>query len=135
MAEEWGAPAPHISQWLAAISQRLETARGPLWNHVTDPKSKLHFEYPIVGRGGPADDLLLRRRIDLLVSRPRNRVIVVDFKAGGKSPNSLVDVLSGASLQTYGPQLDSYRDALDRMGPKVDAVALWFVRTGAVVMW
>ncbi|MEZ4319623.1 MAG: UvrD-helicase domain-containing protein [Myxococcota bacterium] len=134
LAEEWGAADPDIASWLAAISTRLREEKGPLWSIVTDARSKLYFEYPIVGRGGPRDDLLLSGRIDLLVVRPKG-VVVVDFKAGDKSPRALDQLVEGASLRTYGPQLDSYRDALERMGTKVEAVALWYVRTGATVMW
>ncbi len=134
LASEWGGRDAHIARWLGGVSTRLRDRGGPMWNLVTDDKSRLWFEYPLVGRGGPQDDLLLSGRIDLLVARPGG-VVVVDFKAGDKSPTDLDDLIDGASLKTYGPQLDSYRDALGTMGLSVEAVALWYVRTGASVMW
>ncbi|MCB9678760.1 MAG: UvrD-helicase domain-containing protein [Alphaproteobacteria bacterium] len=134
LGEEWGAPDPAIASWLAAVSTRLREQKGQLWDIVTDPSSKLWFEYPLVGRGGADDNLLLSGRIDLLVQRPKG-VVVVDFKAGTKSPRGLDDLIEGASLRTYGPQLASYADALERMGTRVEHLALWYVRTGASVMW
>lgn len=135
LAEEWGADDPDVRTWLAAISTRIREVRGPVWEIVKSvPDRDLHFEYPVVGVGGPEDRLLLSGRMDLLVVRPKG-VVIVDFKAGDKSPTGLHDLEERASLGTYGPQLDSYRTALQRMGMKVDAVALWFVRTGASVVW
>ena len=71
----------------------------------------------------------------VLVERARGRLAVVDFKAGGKVPTGWADLVEGASLRTYGFQLDAYGDALRRMGRQVDTVALWFVRTGTSVRW
>jgi hypothetical protein len=50
-------------------------------------------------------------------------------------PTGWSDLVEGASLRTYGFQLDAYGHALRRMGRQVDTVALWFVRTGTSVRW
>jgi ATP-dependent exoDNAse (exonuclease V) beta subunit len=134
LTTEWGRDDPAVNAWLAAVSGALEGRQGSTWSLVTDPASRLLFEYPLVGIGGPRDDLLLSGRIDLLVLR-RQGAVVVDFKAGGNSPTSFDDLVSGASLKTYGPQLEAYRGALERMGVRVLATTLWFVRTGAEVSW
>ena len=112
----------------------MQGERGSLWELVTDPASRLFFEYPLLGVGGAEDDLLLGGRIDLLVARKKG-LYVIDFKAGDKSPTTAGDLVERASLKTYGPQLDSYRGALGRMGHRVLQTSLWFVRTGAQVSW
>lgn len=134
LVSEWGADDPEIRAWLQAVSARMQGERGSLWELVTDPDSRLFFEYPLLGVGGADDDLLLGGRIDLLVARKKG-LYVVDFKAGDKSPTSLADLEERASLKTYGPQLDSYRIALEKLGHRVLQTSLWFVRTGAQVSW
>lgn len=132
---EWGAAPPRVASWLLTVSQSMIDREGPMWALVTDPSAKLHFEYPLVGVGRGRDQaLLLSGRIDLLVERKRT-LTVVDFKAGANSPTGWEDLEDQASLKTYGPQLDAYRDTLANMGREVDMVALWFVRTGASVRW
>ncbi len=132
---EWGAAPAPIAAWLIAVSQSMIDRGGPMWSLVTDPAAKLHFEYPLVGVGRGRDQaLLLSGRIDLLVERKRT-LTVVDFKAGSQSPTGWEDLQDEASLKTYGPQLDAYRDTLANMGRDIDAVALWFVRTGTSVRW
>lgn len=134
LRDEWGQDQPAVRQWLLSISLALERIGGPTWQLVTDPSSRLLFEYPLLGIGGPDDELLLSGRIDLLVVCRRG-VVVVDFKAGGSSPTDTTTLVAGASLKSYGPQLDAYRGALERMGHPVIATTLWFVRTGAEVTW
>lgn len=134
LEHEWGADQADVRSWLLAISARMQGERGSLWELVTDPASRLFFEYPLLGVGGAEDDLLLGGRIDLLVARKKG-LYVIDFKAGDKSPTTAGDLVERASLKTYGPQLDSYRGALGRMGHRVLQTSLWFVRTGAQVSW
>ena len=135
LVDEWGAAPFEVADWLQRVSQSMADRGGPMWALVTDPQAKLHFEYPLVGVGRGRDRaLLLSGRIDLLVERKRT-LTVVDFKAGNRSPTGWNDLETEASLKTYGPQLDAYRDTLSNMGQHVDQVALWFVRTGTSVRW
>lgn len=135
LREAWRVDDPFVVDWLIGISRQVARTGGPLWERVRDPKARLHFELPFVGVGRAGGlDLLLSGRIDLLVELGR-RLVVVDFKAGGRHPTGHADLIDGASLRTYGPQLEAYRTALERMGREVEAVALWFVRTGTSVHW
>jgi len=135
LRSEWGDAPEGVSTWLFDLSRSMEDRGGPLWSLVTDPSATLHFEYPLVGVGRGQDQaLLLSGRIDLLVERKRS-LTVVDFKVGSRSPTGWNDLVEQASLKTYGPQLDAYRDTLANMGRSVDMVALWFARTGTSVRW
>jgi hypothetical protein len=136
LGAEWGGAPPEVTRWLVALCRQLAEVRGPVWALVTDPAARLWFEHPLLGLGIQQDrEVLLSGRMDLLVERAKGRLAVVDFKAGGKVPTGFGDLVEGASLRTYGIQLDAYGDALRRMGRQVDTVALWFVRTGTSVRW
>lgn len=134
LSEAWQLDAPAIAAWLVSVSRGLESAGGPLWDLVTHPKAKLWFEHPFVGVAGRRDDVLVSGRMDLLVQLG-GKLTVIDFKAGAKAPTGWDDLVEGASLRTYGPQLEAYRSALLTAGHEVDRVALWFVRTGTSVFW
>ncbi len=128
---EMGGDDPAIRSWLLAISARMASRSTPLWDLVTTAGAGLRFEYPLVGT---QDELLLTGRIDLLVELPQG-VVVVDFKAGDRSPRSTDDIVDAGGLRTYGPQLEAYRSALERAGHRVLETALWFVRTDAQLRW
>ncbi len=134
LTHEWGAADPGVRGWLVAVCRALSTVRGPLWECVTHPDAVLHFELPFVGLGGRASPVVLSGRMDLLVERNR-RLTVIDFKAGARVPTGFHDLVSAGGLRTYGPQLEAYGDALRAMGRAVEAVALWYVRTGTSVRW
>ena len=135
LAIEWGHD-PLVRDWLVAVSHTLRSVGGPLWAQVTDPSATLHFELPLVGLGTQQDrEVLISGRTDLLVERPGKRLTVIDFKAGATVPTGWSDLAEGASLRTYAPQLDAYAEAFHRMGYRVEAVALWFARTGTSVLW
>ena len=154
LAEEWHDSHPDLVDWLAALSDRVrQDAESPLWQLVTHPEAQLHFELPIVGIMGfdeDQDSLLLSGRADLLVRSPgrppAERWTVIDFKAGSKHPtksDGVDELVTNASLKTYGPQLEAYRRMLNRAfdaseawkGERVGDVALWFVRAGVSVVW
>ncbi len=137
LAQEWpGGTHPELVGWLLAVSTRMREVGGPLWARVTDPRVKLRFEHPLLGVSRVAGrDVSLAGRMDLLVEGPRKSCLVVDFKAGHKAPTGFADLVAGASLRTYAFQLHAYAEALERTGRTVDAVALWFVRTGTQVTW
>jgi superfamily I DNA/RNA helicase len=143
LASEWGGAPDAVVEWLVAIGQQLAEVKGPVWSWVTAPENKLHFEHPLLalaagrdqGSAPAAPDLLLSGRIDLWIEHPRNRVSIVDFKAGGLVPTGWDDLVVRGSLKTYSFQLHGYADALRRIGREVDQVALWFVRTGTSVRW
>lgn len=134
LRDAWALDAPDVAAWLVAISHTLARVQGPLWERVTDPKAKLRFEHPFVGVAGRKDDVILSGRIDLMVHRGR-KTTVIDFKAGGRSPTGVDDLIDQGGLRTYGPQLEAYRAALITAGFEVDDVALWFVRTGTQLIW
>lgn len=121
-----------LAELLVAVSQRIRDEKSPMWRLVTDPKARLHFEWPFVASD---DGSSLSGRVDLVVERPHKPLAIVDFKAGATSPSSLADLREGAGLDGYAPQLEAYRRALGGMGLEVGIVALWYVRTGASVQW
>ncbi len=157
---------PALAAWLVQVAEAV--ANHPdthLWRLVTKPGVQLHFELPLLGvarLGATAGDpLLLAGRTDLLIrdpsAPPDSRWTVVDFKAGSKTPSyasgdpacpDLADHLfHTASLRSYAPQLEAYREALDSAlaaagcfgvddeRERVGSVALWFVRSGAGMWW
>lgn len=133
---EWGGADPDVTAWLVAMCRQLATVGGPVWRWVTDPRSKLYFEHPLLGLGRQQDrDVLLSGRMDLAIDHGASRVSVVDFKAGARVPTGWDGLVDAASLRSYAPQLHAYADALRRTGRVVDTVALWFVRTGTSVRW
>lgn len=134
LALECGGDDPAIRGWLLRISEQLVARGGPIWELVQADDVRLHFEVPVIGLGGPRDDLYLAGRPDLVVARGK-RLVIVDFKAGFKSPMPGSDLVESASLKLYGPQLEAYREVLERSGFTVDRTVLWFVRSGAVVQW
>jgi len=144
MQSELGRVDAPIAAWLSQLCLRLRAHGGPLWELTTQPDTRLEFEYPLIGvaqssevvpqPSDPAESLLFAGRIDLLVVRDSG-VIVVDFKAGDSSPAARENSLDKASLDLYGPQLECYRAALNRAGLQVERVALWYIRTGAAVLW
>ena len=82
-----------------------------------------------------------------MYKRQAQRWTIIDFKAG-KSPDlsGSVDragVTRDASLRTYVPQLEGYREALQAAiqtrpawaGEGVGAVGLWYVLQGAALWW
>ena len=163
LRRDWRDTNPVVVTWLLEVSRAMEAhSDSPLWQLVTDPAVELHPELPLTGLA--ADDrLLLSGRVDLLVRDarrpPRERWIVVDYKAGkvypGRghaepaqdAPRAPDDPLSllveEARLDHYGPQLEAYRDMIDQAlrrspgfeGEAVGQLALWFVRAGAHVIW
>ncbi|NCG19512.1 MAG: UvrD-helicase domain-containing protein [Rhodobacterales bacterium] len=134
LTTHWRCEDVTIAAWLVALSLNLRATGGPLWDLVSDPSAQLFFEHPLVGVAGENDSLLVSGRIDLFAVRGAQSV-VIDFKAGANVPHNADDLILGASLHTYGPQLDAYRAALQRTGVQLDYVALWFVRTGSSVRW
>jgi ATP-dependent exoDNAse (exonuclease V) beta subunit len=167
LLEDHGVELPHLAAWLLEVAQAVEAHKSsPLWQLVTKPGVQLHFELPLVGvasLGAPhGDPFLLSGRTDLLVrdpsAPPAQRWTVIDFKAGKHAP-SLEDpgqadpqalakhLFAEATLRRYAPQLEAYREALDRafaasglfgqgdQAERVGHVALWFVRRGASVGW
>ncbi len=133
---EWGAPDEEVADWLGRLCAQLAAVGGPLWRLVTEPKVRLHFELPLIGLGAQHDrEVLLSGRTDLLVERAGQRLTIVDFKAGAQVPTGWATLAEEAGLRSYAPQLDAYATAFRRMGYAVDGVALWFVRTGASVLW
>jgi hypothetical protein len=163
LEEDWGSHDPVLAGWLhqltALVAAHPETA---LWRLVTKPGVQLHFELPLLGvarfNAADSDPLLLSGRTDLLVrdpaAPPERRWTVVDFKAGHHSPRKASTgipedelarhLFEGANLRTYAPQLEAYREALNgallaaglfEEHEQVGQVALWFVRTGASLIW
>jgi ATP-dependent exoDNAse (exonuclease V) beta subunit len=107
-----------------------------VWQWVTDPGARLHFEHPLLGLGWQRDqEVLISGRMDLAIHHAGGRMSVVDFKAGARVPTTYADLVDAASLRTYAFQLHAYSDALVRAGRQVDTVALWFVRSGTSVRW
>jgi len=49
-------------------------------------------------------------RMDLLVTFPGKRAVVVDFKAGGRDPEPGSDLKKSAGPEEYMPQLEAYRN-------------------------
>ena len=137
LAAEWlGKPTPAVRDWLVDLANRLAAQEGPMWQLVTSASVRLHFELPMIGLGEQVGTpVLLSGRTDLLIEDKGQRLTIVDFKAGERSPTGFQDVAEAASLKTYAPQLESYAEAYRRMGFNVSAVALWFVRTGTSVVW
>ncbi|MBX2796134.1 MAG: UvrD-helicase domain-containing protein [Myxococcales bacterium] len=136
LQQNWDRAVPEVRDWILGMCRSLQSQGGPLWDLVRDPDVRLHFELPFVGLGTARDEeVLLSGRADLVVERPGGALSIVDFKAGIKVPTGWADLVDAASLRTYAPQLDAYAEAFTRMGHPVQAVALWFVRTGTSVMW
>lgn len=134
LVEECGSDDLSVRAWLLRLSTRLVERAGPAWALVTAKDARLHFEVPVIGLGGPDEDLFLAGRPDLVVVRG-TRAAIVDFKAGWRSPRPGSDLVESAGLKTYGPQLEAYREVLERNGFRVERTLLWFVRTGGVVQW
>ncbi len=161
LRQVWDRDDDDIIDWLLALSARVESEpEHPLLRLVRKPGVERFFEWPVLGEsrmGSPAEPWLLAGSADLVLRDPsapaERRWIVLDFKAGGKHPGMrgadpwTVDTLvDEASLRTYGPQLEGYRDALNAaLGgrrPKegeeregVGTVGLWFVRKGSALWW
>ncbi|MEZ4237800.1 MAG: PD-(D/E)XK nuclease family protein [Myxococcota bacterium] len=136
LQDEWGGSHPDAVDWIVAICGQLARVGGPVWQWVTEPGAKLHFEHPLLGLGWQRDrEVLLSGRMDLAIDHGGGRISVVDFKAGARVPASYDELVEAASLRTYSFQLHAYADALKRAGKRVDTVALWFVRSGTSVRW
>lgn len=156
---------PEVAAWLLQVAESVHAhPQVSVRQLVLKPGVELYFELPLVGIGHvasrPDKRLLLVGRTDLLVrdptAPPEQRWTVVDFKAGSKFPSTAADpasscaeetqcadLVDGASLKTYAPQLEAYRAAVDHAlarttawrNERVGNVSLWFVRAAAVVSW
>jgi ATP-dependent exoDNAse (exonuclease V) beta subunit len=54
--------------------------------------------------------------VDLMIARPDNRVIVIDWKTNQAAESETPDAFAERLRQTYLPQLQSYRSALEATG-------------------
>ena len=54
--------------------------------------------------------------VDLMIARPAHEVIVIDWKTNQAAESETPDALAGRLRQTYLPQLESYRLALNATG-------------------
>lgn len=127
-----------LAKWLVKLVARLEETQSDLMRTLRSNEVRLHFEMPFAGVDEPFDGekWFHAGRMDLLVEFPARKAFwVIDFKAGQKSPTSTDDLIPGASLAEYGPQLEAYRRSLTSAGHKIEKVALLFMRTGAWVAW
>lgn len=127
-----------LSKWLVDLVTRLEETQPDLIRTLRSDEVRLHFEMPFAGVDKPfnGEKWFHAGRMDLLVEFPARKAFwVIDFKAGQKSPTSMDDLIPGASLAEYGPQLEAYRRSLTSAGCTIEKVALLFMRTGAWVAW
>lgn len=142
--EVFGVQHPAAVNWLNSLCTSLAAmTESPLWKLATSPGTTPYFEWPLVGvcpdptSSDPAERFLLSGKADLLLRHSDGTWTIIDFKAG-KSPTDHDDLLENASLKTYGPQLEAYRHAVNRAlpnGERVAHLALWFLQTGACVVW
>ncbi len=142
----WDEERVPVVDFLLRVSTSLAAhPESEFWQLVTAPGTRLHFECPFIGEGADVQlrtgqgKYLLTGFIDLLVQTSDNRWYIIDFKAGEKYPKNLDKLAEQAHLRTYGPQLEGYRSAVNgaliASGAKVEKVGLWFVRTGAGLLW
>jgi ATP-dependent exoDNAse (exonuclease V) beta subunit len=54
--------------------------------------------------------------VDLMIARPDNRVVVIDWKTNQAAESETPDAFAERLRQTYLPQLESYRSALQATG-------------------
>jgi hypothetical protein len=54
--------------------------------------------------------------VDLMIARPDNRVVVIDWKTNQAAESETPDTFAERLRQTYLPQLQSYRSALEATG-------------------
>jgi ATP-dependent exoDNAse (exonuclease V) beta subunit len=137
--------APVVDFLLEVSTSMASHPESALWQLVTSSGARLHFEWPFIGEGAAVSlrtgegKYLLTGSIDLLLQTSDSRWLIIDFKAGNSSPTTLDHLARDAHLKTYGPQLEGYRSAVNgalaASGAKVEKVGLWFVRTGAGLLW
>jgi ATP-dependent exoDNAse (exonuclease V) beta subunit len=142
--KRWGDAASPLVPFLEAVTERTRRGVALPWRIATADGAERHFELPLVGTVGLAGtSLLVAGRTDLLVREPSTGTwTVIDFKAGTHFPTDAADLEKGASLRTYGPQLEGYASAVNAAlaaspwaGERVTRCVLWFVRAGAFVAW
>ena len=54
--------------------------------------------------------------VDLMIARPDNRVVVIDWKTNQAAESETPDAFAERLRETYLPQLQSYRSALEATG-------------------
>ena len=154
LREDWDVEDDETAAWLVTLASRLlQDDDNPLLARVRGDSVQRFAEWPLLGPAtlGGRDRLLLNGTADLVLrdpsAPPACRWTILDFKAG-KAPDLSGDVnraavTDSASLKTYAPQLEGYREALQAAiqtrpswaGEGVGAVGLWFVRRGAALWW
>jgi ATP-dependent exoDNAse (exonuclease V) beta subunit len=137
LSDKYSMVHPDLAQWLLDMVHQLEQTQPDLVAMLRSSEPTLHFEMPFAGVNNtfPTAPWFHAGRMDLLVTWPGRRAWVIDFKAGHKSPTSREDLVKGASLAEYVPQLEAYRSALTAAGWTVEKVGILFVRTGAWLAW
>lgn len=139
LRERYGiADNAELAQWLVDLVTQLERTQPELIRTLRSDEVKLHFEMPFAGVDEPlsGEKWFHAGRIDLLVEFPARKALwVIDFKAGQRNPENGKDLLKGAGLDEYIPQLEAYRRALTAAGWNVEKVGLLYVRSGAWVCW
>jgi ATP-dependent helicase/nuclease subunit A len=93
------------------LIKQLETAREVL-RKETAGAAALFTEHPFVMKRG---DLILDGTIDLLAQMPSNAWKILDYKFTNESPET--------ALEIYTPQLEAYREAVQRLHPDVEVSA------------
>ncbi|HPV04886.1 MAG TPA: UvrD-helicase domain-containing protein [Myxococcota bacterium] len=126
-----------LAGWLAAILERLELHQPELLARLRSPEATLHFEMPFAGvnTSTPDSPWFHAGRMDLLVTFPGKRAIVVDFKAGRRNPVPGANFVKSAGLDEYMPQLEAYRQSLTAAGWTIETVGLLYMRSATWLSW
>ncbi len=126
-----------LAGWLAAILDQLELRQPDLLARLRSPEATLHFEMPFAGVNSSTPDSpwFHAGRMDLLVTFPGKRAIVVDFKAGKRNPVPGANLVKSAGLNEYMPQLEAYRQSLTAAGWTIEKVGLLYMCSATWLSW
>lgn len=124
--------------WLHTLAVELPLRQPELYAGLRAPGVQLVFEVPMLGVGlVAAGEAVYNGRIDLLVRRADGALWVIDFKGANYAGDAERRRPLGewANLKKYGAQMVAYREALGKMGERVEKVGLLFSGAWDWVWW
>jgi hypothetical protein len=107
----WNGEIPDCASEFPGLIEQLEAARAVLQTETAGAEA-LFAEHPFVLKRG---DLILDGSIDLLVKKSSKVWKILDYKFSNELPE--------VALETYGPQLAAYQEAVEKLNPGAEVSA------------